>query len=187
MLHELRTLARGTGPGEAGRLLAGGFGGVFSTEVGTSGETVIVRPFTPGQDAQQAAGRGRLEGSLQGSQTVELLKPAPFMRELTPQQTGKVWELVWLDFPSGSVPQALEAIGETLPARERIFPVVGCWSVEVGFTLDRVYLLIPYKDWGHRHQVQDALRGEAWPPVFSVPATTGGSKLLLPTRASGLA
>ncbi len=187
MLHELRTLGRGTGAREAERLLGGNFAGVFSTEVGTSGETIILRPYTPGQDAAQSAGRARLEGSLSGSQTIELLRPAPFMRSLEAQTLGKVWELSWLDFPSGGVAGALEAIGTALPSREKHHPIAGCWSVEVGFALDRVYLLTPYKDWDHRHQLQDALKAEgAWPPALPIPAITGGSKLLLPTRISGL-
>ena len=51
-------------------------------------------------------------------------------------------------------------------------------------TLDRVYVLTPYRDWDHRHELQ-ANQG-AWPPAFPVAALSAGSKLLLPTAASGL-
>jgi hypothetical protein len=187
LLHELRTLARGTGMGEARRILGEGFGGVFQTEVGTSGEIVMIRPYVPGQDAKQSAGRGRLEGSMSGSHTVELLEPAPYMRELGPQETGKVWELSWLDFPAGGADKAIAALEAAVPSRERHYPIAGIWSVEVGFALDRIYLLTPYRDWNHRDALQDTLRKEgAWPPALPVKATSGGSKLLLPAGISGL-
>jgi hypothetical protein len=186
-LHELRTLARGTGMGEARRILGDGFGGVFSTEVGTAGEIVMLRLYVPGQDAKQSSGRARLEGSMTGSHIVELLEPAPYMRELGPQEIGKVYELSWLDFPAGGADNAISALEAAVPARERHYPLVGVWSVEVGFALDRVYILTPFKDWAHRHQLNDALRAEgAWPPALPVKATAGGSKLLLPAGISQL-
>src|SRR5690242_113671 len=171
-LHELRTLARGTGMGEARRVLGEGFGGVFSTEVGTAGEIVMIRPFVPGHDQKQSAGRGRLEGSMSGSHMVEVLEPAPYMRELAPQEVGKVWELSWLDFSTGGADKAISALEAAVPARERHYPIVGVWSVEVGFVVERVYILTPFKDWDHRDQVQDVLRKEgAWPPALPVKAT----------------
>ena len=191
MLHELRTLARGVGAREAERLLAGRFGGVFSTEVGTMGEIVVIRPYEPEVAPRPGAGRGegegRLTGGIQGSQTVELLAPAPFMRPLEAQELGKVWELSWLDFPAGCVDQAMSAFGAAMPAREKHYPVVGCWRVEVGFALDRIYLLTPFKDWDHRHELNDALKDDSsWPPKFPVAAISGGSKLILPAAISGL-
>jgi hypothetical protein len=191
MLHELRTLARGVGVREAERLLAGRFGGVFSTEVGTMGEIVVLRPYEPEAAARPGAGRGegegRLAGGIQGSQTVELLTPAQFMRPLEAQELGKVWELSWLDFASGDVNEAMSAFGAAMPAREKHYPVVGCWSVEVGFALDRIYLLAPFKDWDHRHAVNNAVKDEAsWPPKLPVAAVGGGSKLILPAAISGL-
>jgi hypothetical protein len=190
MLHELRTLARGVGMREAERLLAGRFGGVFSTEVGTMGEIVIIRPFEPEATAQpggRGEGEGRLAGGVQGTQTVELLQPAPFMPALEPRELGRVWELSWLDFPYGGVAAALAAHGAALPAREKHYPIAGCWSVATGATLDRLYLLTPYRDWDHRHELLAAVKQDrAWPPSLSVKAYAGGSKLILPAAISGL-
>jgi hypothetical protein len=185
MLYELRTLVRGAGPRAGAALLDGGFGGVFSTEVGTMGETVVIRPNDLDATARAARGEGRarLEPSV-APQTMELLRPAPFMKDLEAQEIGKVYELSWFDFPTGGVGPALDAIGAALPAREQLHPITGVWSVEVGPALDRVYILTPYRDWGHRHEVQ-AKQG-AWPPAFEPAAIAAGSKLLLPTQASGL-
>ena len=185
MLYELRTLMRGAGPRAGAALLEGTVGGVFSTEVGTMGEIVVIRPHDPEATSRAARGegRGRLEASV-APQTMELLQPAPYMRPLEAQEVGKVYELSWFDFPAGGVGPALDAIGAALPAREALHPITGVWSVEVGFVLDRVYMLTPYRDWDHRHEVQ-AKQG-AWPPAFPVPATSAGSKLLLPAAASQL-
>jgi hypothetical protein len=190
MLHELRTLARGVGVREAERLLAGRFAGVFSTEVGTMGEIVVLRPYEPQPAGRAGAGRGegegRRAGGIQGSQTVELLAPASFMRPLEAQELGRVWELSWLDFPSGGVDEALSAYGAALPAREKHYPVAGCWRVVGGFALDRIYLLTPFKDWDHRHELNRVLQTEtSWPPKFPVAAISGGSKLILPAAISG--
>jgi hypothetical protein len=185
MLHELRTLVRGAGPRAGAALLEGTIGGVFSTEVGTMGETVVLRPHDPDATSRAARGegRGRLEASV-APQTMELLRPAPFMRELAAQELGQVYELTWFDFPAGGVGPALDAIGDALPAREALHPITGVWSVEVGFALDRVYVLTPYRNWDHRHEVQG--QQGAWPPAFPVAALSAGSKLLLPTQASAL-
>ena len=152
------------------------------------GEIVVLRPHDLDAAARQVRGegRGRLEAAVQ-PQTMELLRPAPYMRPLEARELGQVWELAWFDFPAGGVRGAIDAIGAALPAREQLYPVAGVWSVEVGFALDRVYLLTPFRDWDHRHELKDALKhNEPWPPKLPVPAIAGGSKLLLPTGASGL-
>ena len=185
MLYELRTLMRGAGPRAGAALLEGTIGGVFSTEVGTMGEIVVIRPYDPDASARAARGdgRGRLEASV-APQTMELLQAAPFMKPLEAQEVGKVYELAWYDFAPGGVAPAIEALGASLPAREALHPITGVWSVEVGFALDRVYVLTPYRDWDQRHELQ-ANQG-AWPPAFPSAALSAGSKLLLPTQASGL-
>jgi hypothetical protein len=185
MLYELRTLVRGAGPRAGAALLEGGFGGVFSTEVGTMGEVVVIRPYDPDATARAARGEGRarLEASV-APQSMELLQPAPFMKPLEPQEIAQVYELAWFDFAPAGVGPALEAIGAALPAREELHPITGVWSVEVGPTLDRVYVLTPYRDWDHRHEMQ--ARQGAWPPAFAPAAIAAGSKLLIPTAASGL-
>jgi hypothetical protein len=176
---------RGAGPRAGAALIEGGFGGVFSTEVGTMGEIVVIRPYDPdaASRAARGEGRGRLEASV-APQTMELLQPAAFMRPLEAQEAGKVYELSWFDFPAGGVGPALDALGAALPAREALHPITGVWAVEVGFALDRVYVLTPYRDWDHRHEVQG--RQGDWPPAFPIPAFSAGSKLLIPTQASAL-
>ena len=152
----------------------------------------MLRPYASEAPAEGRGGRGgegdgRLTWGVQGSQTVELLNPAPFMKALEPMQYGRVWELTWLDFPAGGASLALEAYDGAMLLREKYSPVVGCWSVAVGPVLDRVYLLTPFKDWDHRQRVSNELRlEEGWPPALPMAATAGGSKLLLAAGISNL-
>jgi hypothetical protein len=209
MIHELRTytLARGTGgvrelERRFGnnldiRLKYSKLGGFFHTEIGEDSTQVVhIWPYASYADraeAREAANRDDSNrwppgiAELFARQQVEVLLPAPFMPELEPRQLGRVWELSWFDFPISGVRDGLQAIGEALPRREELYPVVGCWRVEVGTVTNRIYLLAPFRDWAHRDEIQTRLRESPdWPPRFPVPASTSGSKILLPARFSPL-
>ncbi len=209
MIHELRTytLARGTGgvrelERRFGnnldiRLKYSKLGGFFHTEIGEDSTQVVhIWPYAGYADraeSREAANKDESNrwppgiAELFAKQQVEVLLPAPFMRELEPQQLGRVWELSWFDFPVGAVSDGLQAIGAALPRREELYPVVGCWTVEVGMVTNRVYLLAPFRDWTHRDEIQAKLRENSdWPPRFPIPASSSGSKILLPARFSTL-
>ena len=209
MIHELRTytLARGTGgvrelERRFGnnldiRLKYSSLGGFFHTEIGEDSTQVVhIWPYdgyAHRAQAREAANKDESNrwppgiAELFAKQQVEVLLPAPFMRQLEPQQLGRVWELSWFDFPVGAVRGALDALGQALPKREALYPVVGCWTVEVGTVTNRIYLLAPFRDWAHRDEIQATLRdGADWPPQFPVAASTSGSKILRPARFSTL-
>ena len=125
-------------------------------------------------------------GELFQAQDIEILLPAPFMRPITPQKIGGVWELTRVDFPPGTIDGAVEAYAEAMPHREEYYPVVGCWSVEIG-VLDRLYLLAPFKDYDHRDEVAAKLRQDPqWPPRTPVLPTSGEVRILLPAPFSPL-
>ncbi len=209
MIHELRTytIARGTGGVRElerrfgnnidVRLKYSKLGGFFHTEIGEDSTQVVhIWPYDGYQnraEAREAANKddsGRWPpgiAELFAKQQVEILLPAPFMRPLEPQKLGRVWELSWFDFPVGAVGEGLKAIEAALPQREAMYPVVGCWTVEVGTVTNRVYLLAPFKDWEHRDELMGKLRqATEWPPKFAVPAIGSGAKVLLPARFSTL-
>lgn len=209
MIHELRTytLARGTGgvrelERRFGnnldiRLKYSHLGGFFHTEIGEDSIQVVhIWPYEGYANraaAREAANKDESNrwppgiAELFAKQQVEVLLPAPFMRQLAPQQLGRVWELSWYDFPVGGVRDGLDALGAALPKREELYPIVGCWTVEVGTITNRVYLLAPFKDWAHRDEMQARLRQDnTWPPHFPTAAHSSGSKILLPARFSTL-
>jgi hypothetical protein len=208
MIHELRTytikmggggvreLERRFGLSMEVRQKYSRLGGFFHTEIGRTSQVVHIWPYeglkeradTRSASTKDDSGRWPPGiGELFEMQEVEILLPAPFMRQLEPQQLGRIWELSWLDYPPSSVDGALEAYERALPHREEYYPVVGCWTVDAGASIGRIYLLAPFKDWGHRDEVTAKLReDEAWPPRPAIPAVGGGSKILLPSAFSPL-
>ena len=192
MLYNMRTTARGGGARDLDRFFndASVGGGVFSTDVGLAGQTTIIWPHE-GLDSYGAArnqsegGRGAAGVDQYGKHELEVLELAPFMEPLKPEQIGRVWELAWYDYPPGKVPEALKAFEAALPDRQKLSRIVGIWSVEVGFAMDRIYCLAAYKDGDQRDEVAPKLKqGGKWPPRAG--AIGGGSKLLQPARYSPL-
>ncbi|MPZ50865.1 MAG: hypothetical protein GEU75_16465 [Dehalococcoidia bacterium] len=194
MLYNMRTTARGGGARDLERYFgdANVGGGVFSTDVGLAGQTIIIWPHE-GLDSYGAArnqsegGRGAAGVDQYGKHELEVLELAPFMEPLKPEQIGRVWELTWYDYPPGAVPEALKAFEAALPYRQEKSRIVGIWSVAVGFALDRIYYLAAYKDWNQRDEVVSALKKDGtWPPKTKDAAISGGSKLLQAARFSPL-
>jgi hypothetical protein len=124
-------------------------------------------------------------GELFEKQEVEILLPAPFMQPLEPKKLGRLWELSWVEYPPALVQKALGAYEKAMPGREKISPVVGCWTVDIGHTLGRIYTLAPYDDADHRSKVREQV-AESWPPKSDVQALNRGSKLLEPSWFSTL-
>lgn len=197
MLYELRITARGGGASM--RDLQGRFGdpalggGVFQTEVGETGQTVIIWPrdaASPAPARQRGEsgdgeGEGRLARNPLGKHTLELLRLAPFLQPPPPREAGRVWELRWFDYPASTAAKALPAYEGLFASEGTAFPAVGCWSVEVGPNEDRIYLLAGYRNWDHRDDVTARLAGDArWPPRGDVEAVSGGARLLIPAGFS---
>jgi hypothetical protein len=200
VLYELRITARGGGADM--RELRGRFGdesvggGVFQTEVGETGQTLIIWPRdTAGAQAaprqrgaagSEGEGEGRLARNPLGKHTMELLRLAPFMAPPAPRQVGRVWELRWFDYPAGTVSEALAGYDTLVENVDRGFPLAGCWSVEVGPVADRIYLLAGYRDWDHRDAVTSRLASDAqWPPpTDGLEAINGGARILIPAAFS---
>jgi hypothetical protein len=190
----MRTTARGGGARDLERFFgdASVGGGVFSTDVGLAGQSIIIWPHN-GLDSYGAlrnaaeTGRGAAGVDQYGKNELEILRLAPFMQPLQAEQIGRVWELTWYDFPPGSVPAALTAFEQAMPYRQEKSRIVGLWSVEVGFALDRIYYLAAFKDWDQREEVVAGLKSDGiWPQQPAATAVAGGSKLIQPARYSPL-
>ena len=208
MIHELRTytirvdaggvreLERRFGNGIDVRLKYSALGGFFHTLSGDMSQVVHIWPYDGLRNRAEARAAANRDESnrwppgiaeLFERQVVEILDPAPFMRPLEPQALGRVWELSWVDYPPARVKEALAAYEAALPARESHYPVVGCWTVDVGESVGRIYTLAPYRDFEHRVEVIEALaRDGIWPPSPAVAAVARGSKLLEPAHFSTL-
>jgi hypothetical protein len=208
VIHELRTytirvdaggvreLERRFGNGIDVRLKYSQLGGFFHTLTGDMSQVVHIWPYESLRhraEARAAANRDESNrwppgiAELFEKQVVDILIPAPFMRPLEPQKLGRVWELSWVDYPPSRVATALQAYERAWAGRNTYYPVVGCWTVDVGESVGRIYTLAPFKDLEHRDEVLGALKKEgSWPPAASVPAVMRGSKLLEPAHFSTL-
>ena len=207
MIHELRSYAivvdgggvreleRRFGNGIEVRLKYSSLGGFFHTLTGDMSQVVHIWPYEGLRNRAEQRHAANLDesnrwppgiGELFEKQEVEILLPAPFMRPLAAQTLGRLWELSWVDYTPGRIDQALAAYEKALPARENHYPVTGCWTVDVGASIGRIYLLEPFKDPAHRDQVREAVAKDlAWPPR-DVPGLSRGSKLLEPAGFSPL-
>jgi hypothetical protein len=209
MIHELRTYTirtQGGGVKELERRFKNGLdvrlkysalGGFFHTLAGDLSQVVHIWPYEGMRnraEARAAANRDESDrwppgiAELFAKQEVEILLPAPFMRPLEPLEAGRLWELEWHDYAPGDVDEALEGIKASLPAREELSAIVGCWTVDVGPSLGRIYILSPYRDLEHRQQVIAELSksGIGWPPRNGFQPASTGSKLLEPAVFSPL-
>jgi NIPSNAP len=208
MIHELRTYTIKTeygGVGELERRFGNGIdvrlkysqlGGFFHTRAGPLSQVVHIWPYDGLRnraEARAAANRDQSNrwppgiGELFERQEVEILLPAPFMRPLRSQYLGPLWELSWFDYSPHNVREALTAFETCVPKREKQYPVVGCWTVDVGPSSGRIYILAPFKGWEHRDEVLATIEAEgSWPPKPTCPASGAGSKLLEPAHFSPL-
>jgi hypothetical protein len=207
MIHEMRTYTIRIEPGGVRelerrfgnaidiRLKYSKLGFFMHTLSGEMSQVVHMWPYEDLKDrAESRAAANRDEsnrwppgiGELFEKQEVEILLPAPFMRPLEPQKLGRLWELSWQEFAPAQVDSALAAYEGAVAARDKEYPVVGCWTVDVGPAMGRIYTLMPYKDWDHRSQVLEGPAKALWPPRTEVKPLSTGSKLLEPAAFSTL-
>lgn len=208
MIHELRTYTirtQGGGVKELERRFKNGLdirlkysplGGFFHSTAGELSQVVHIWPYENMRDRAESRAAANRDPSdrwppgiaeLFARQEVEILVPAPFMRPLEPQQLGPVWELSWFDFSPAFVGYALDQFREVLPQREELYPVIGCWTVDVGAVLGRIYVLAPFQGHEHRAEIKHELTAsQRWPPKFHEAPTTTGCKLLEPSVFSPL-
>ena len=208
MIHELRTytikteyggvreLERRFGNGLDVRLKYSPLGFFFHTKSGNMSQVVHLWPYKDLRDRAEARAAANRDESnrwppgiaeLFERQEVEILLPAPFMAPLEAKEIGRLWELRWYDFPPADVDAGLETIRGLIPVFEKDGPVVGCWTVDVGPSSGRVYLLSAFGDWQHLESAEDSRRSQVvWPNKASVQPVGRGVKLLEPAHFSTL-
>jgi hypothetical protein len=208
VIHELRTytiktehggvreLERRFGNGIDLRLKYSPLGGFFHTLTGNMSQVVHIWPYEDLQhrvDQRAAANRDESNrwppgiAELFERQEVEILIPAPFMPELKPQEAGRLWELRWYDFAPADSLDALDALKAHLPTLAEAAPPLMVWTVDVGPSSGRIYVLTPFRDFDHREAASAVVSiDEAWAGDGSVVPVTRGVKLLEPAHFSTL-
>jgi hypothetical protein len=150
-------------------------GGMWHTEFGPLNQVIHIWPYESLQhraDTRAAAAKDTSglwppqTSDLLASQEVEILDPAPNMREWdgTPQKWGELYELRQYTYAPGDLGKVVAAFGEAIPGRDAIYPVAGIFAANLG-NLNRLYQLFPFKDWAHRDEVRGEFRkAGVWPP-----------------------
>ena len=110
------------------------------------------------------------------------MTPAPFMRPLTVGPGGDVLEMRTYTFRPGSIPRVLAIWADMVPARERLSPLIACWTTEIG-ALHRLTHVWSYRSLDERTNIRaEAVRLGIWPPDTREWRLAEESSILLPDR-----
>jgi hypothetical protein len=172
-------------------------GGMWHTEFGPLNQVVHVWPYETLQqrmavrdamakDAELSAIPGGRD--LIVSQEADIMIPAPFMQPLESRNFGKgnVYEMRTYTYLPGEIAKVMEAWAKAVPGREKLSPLVGCWSSELGGLNKFVHLWV-YKDLNERSRIREESRkGGQWPPQAGVRPQRQENKVLIPAAFSPL-
>jgi NIPSNAP len=206
VIYEIRTYTTRTGKvGEYEALFAGCYPtrekysklfGYWHTEIGPLNQLIHIWPYDNLQQRADIRAQSAKDPSgkwppppndLLLMQENDILVPIKNMPERSgPQQWGNLYELRMYTYPAGSLPKVAEKFSEMVEARNKVYPVAGIWTSDLG-NLNRLYQLFPYKDWAHRDQVRAELREKhLWPPETDVRPMTQLVRHLIPAAFSPL-
>jgi hypothetical protein len=122
---------------------------------------------------------------LQIQQTSEVFYPAPFMRPLSPQEVGPIFEMRTYTYKVGAVTNVLKLWEKGIAWREKLSPLVACWHSDIG-GLNKLVHVWAYKSFEERQKVRsEAIKDPSrWPPPTQEWLLKQEAKILLPARFS---
>ena len=167
-------------------------GAFWHTEFGTLNQVIHVWPYE-NLDERAAAREGMAKDpdlarlpvtEFIVDQEAEILNAAPFMRPMTEQRLGNIYEMRIYTFKQGSMGEVLKRWGESIPYREKYSPLAACWYTDVG-GLNKFIHVWPYKDMDERLRIRaEALKDSHWPPVTGEFTLKQENKILIPASFS---
>ncbi|MBV8715636.1 MAG: NIPSNAP family protein [Chloroflexi bacterium] len=170
--------------------------GMWHTEIGPLNQMVHIWAYDSLQqrfEARAAAGRDSSgnwppkTSDLVVSQESDIMLPIAGMHHHSGvQELGGVYELRMYTYPPGATGGVAQAFAEKYAGRHGVYPVGGIWTSDLG-NLNRLYQLLPYKNWDHREQVRTELREKGlWPPHTEARAVTQLVRHMVPAPFSPL-
>tara|TARA_B100002052_G_scaffold158048_1_gene144028 strand:+ start:501 stop:1115 length:615 start_codon:yes stop_codon:yes gene_type:complete len=168
-------------------------GGYFYTEIGLLNQVIHIWPYKDLQERTQIRAQTVEDGIWppDGTGIVERLNseimiPAKFMDDLTPQKIGPIFEMRTYMFAQGDLPKALIAWEKSIEERKKYSPFVGCWYSEIG-QLNKMIHIWAYSSLDHRSETRrTVVEKGVWPPKDRTPLVSQESKILLPFEFSPL-
>ncbi|MGI8551821.1 MAG: NIPSNAP family protein [Dehalococcoidia bacterium] len=203
MIYELRTYTLKPGmvaefekrwePMVEGRQKLSPLGGLWHTEIGPLNEMVHLWPYESREERVRIRASAIEQGvwppdtkDLIVKQRSEILLPAPFMRPLQPAALGKIYEMRTYTYQGGTMPEVLRRWSEALPRREKLSPLAGAWTSEIG-DLNRFIHLWPYENLEERGRIRaEAVNSGVWPPKTREFLVSQENKILAPASFSPL-
>jgi hypothetical protein len=163
----------------------------WQTEIGALNRTLTVWPYRDmAHRAEVAAAVADLPdwppdvSDLIASEAVEIVSPTSFMRPLTLASQRGVLEMRTYTFRPGTMPKVLDVWARMVPARERLSPLVACWTTEIG-ALHRFTHVWGYDSLDDRARIRaEALEQGIWPPLTREWRVSEESNILLPVILS---
>jgi hypothetical protein len=170
--------------------------GMWHTEIGPLNQIVHIWAYDSLQqraDTRAAALRDPSglwppkTNDLVASQESDILTPIQGMQHLAgAQELGRLYELRMYTYAPGDVSRAAKPFVDAYSARHEVYPVGGIWTSDLG-NLNRLYQLLPFKDWNHRDEVRGQLREKGiWPPHGDVRAVSQLVRHMIPAPFSPL-
>ena len=171
-------------------------GAFWHTEFGPLNQVIHVYPYddlNQRTSVRAALAKDPERNALPGGQDLivaqeaEIVNPAPFMRPLGSRDfgSGNVYEMRIYTYGAGDLPKVLDAWAKVIESRERLSPLVACWTSELG-GLNRFTHIWVYKDFAERTRVREESRrpGSGWPAQSGVRPVRQENKLLIPASFS---
>ena len=166
-------------------------GAFWHTEFGPLNQVIHVWPY---EDLNERArirtevpkdpGTPALPGDIILDMESEILIAAPFMRHMSDQRLGNVYEMRIYTYTPGSMQEVLKRWAEVIPYREKFSPLAACWYSELG-KLNRLFHLWPYKDLAERDRIRaEVSKDPHWPPQTPEFLLYMENKLLIPAPFS---
>jgi hypothetical protein len=121
------------------------------------------------------------------SQESDIIMPIKGMQHLSgTQELGRVYELRMYTYAPGDAGRAAATFVEAYAGRHAVYPVAGIWTSDLG-NLNRLYQLLPFKNWDHRDSVRADLREKGiWPPHGDIRAVSQLVRHMVPAPFSPL-
>jgi hypothetical protein len=199
MIYEVRTytLKPGTvpqfeesfGKALANRAKVSPLGVFWHTEIGPLNQVIHVWPYESLEHRDECRGT-KVEGwpPPNGGNILnmesEIWNPAEFMRPMSNQALGNIYEMRIYTYQPGSMGEVLKRWAAAIPHREEYSPLAAGMYSELG-GLNKWMHVWPYKDLEERNHIRaEAAKNEHWPPPTREFLVRQENKILAPAAFS---
>jgi hypothetical protein len=199
MIYEVRTytLKPGTvaqfeeafGKAVPARAKVSPLGAFFHTDIGPLNQVIHIWPYESMEHREECRAT-KVEGwpPPNGGNILnmesEIWNPAEFMRPMSNQALGGIYEMRTYTYQPGTMNEVLKRWSAAIPHREEYSPLAAGMYSELG-GLNRWMHVWPYKDLAERNQIRaEAGKNAHWPPATREFLVRQENKIMIPAAFS---